>query len=249
MASSSSPGQLIAVIGRGHAGTRVLSHTFYASGVFMGRTLSSRGDTVPGDDMYAACRIISKYVRWTGGLSWNFDELHTMPIKAKFERLVQRYLQYVLSAEAPNRGWKLPETTLAFPWIVRMFPAAKYVHIVRDPRDGLLKRHKNTDDLRQFNVRGPELDDELAQRVASWKYQHDIVKATPRPEHFISVRFEDLVLDHESTMQQLEDFLGIPLARIVIDRTRVGQWKADDRRLVPYVAPLADDMRELGYEL
>lgn len=246
---ASSPQQLIAVIGRGHAGTRILSHTFYASGVYMGHKLSDKGDTLPPDDMYAACRIISKYVHWTGGLTWNFDELHTMPIKAKFEDLVRRYLQYVLGAERANRGWKLPETTLAYPWIVRMFPEAKYVHIVRDPRDGLLKRHKNTDDLRQFNVPGPKLDDELAQRVESWKYQYDIVEATPPPEHFLSVRFEDLVLDHESTMRRLEDFLGIPLARIVIDQTRVGQWKAGDQRLVPYVAPLADEMREMRYEL
>lgn len=245
---SSPPRQLITVIGRGHAGTRILSHTLYASGVYMGHLLSSRGDTVPGDGMYAACRIVAKHVRWTGDLSWDFDELHTMPIDKKFEELVHNYLRYVLSAEVPNRGWKLPETTLAYPWIARMFPDAKYVHIVRDPRDGLLKQHKNTDDLRQFDVRYPKSRDVLAQRVASWKYQYDIVKATPRPGNFITVRFEDLVLDHEATMQKLEGFLDIPLARIIIDRTRVGQWKSD-QRLVPYMAPLTDDMRELGYEL
>jgi hypothetical protein len=197
--------------------------------------------------MYSACRIISSHVHWTGDLTWDFGDLHQMPIDPEFEDLVRRYLRNVMCGAGPYRGWKLPETTLAYPWIVRMLPAVRYVHIVRDPRDGLLKSHRNTDDLRRCNVRCPELDDELARRVASWKYQYDIVRATPQPDHFISVKFEDLVLDHESTMQRLEDFLGIPLARIVIDKTRVGQWKTDPR-LVPYVALLADDMRSLGYE-
>jgi len=33
-----------------------------------------------------------------------------------------------------------------------------------------------------------------------------------------------------------------------VDKTRVGHWRTD-RRFVPFVTPLADDMRELGYEI
>jgi sulfotransferase family protein len=243
-----SKGQMITVIGRGHSGTRALSHTFQASRVYMGPLLNESGDVLPANDMYEACRIIAEHIRWTGGLTWDFDKLHEMRIDPRFEDLVRHYLRGVMSGKGPNRGWKLPETTLAYPWIVRMFPTAKYVHIVRDPRDGLLKAHRNTDDLAKFDVSYPETEDEMAKRVASWKYQHEIVKATPRPQHFLSIRFEDLVLDYERTMQQLEAFLGIPLARIVMDRTRVGQWKTD-QRIVPYIGPIAGDMRELGYDV
>ena len=38
---------LITIIGRGHSGTRAMSHTLYASGVYMGRTLNRVGDKVP----------------------------------------------------------------------------------------------------------------------------------------------------------------------------------------------------------
>jgi hypothetical protein len=245
MAASSN--QLITVIGRGHSGTRILSHTFYASGVFLGRRLNSLGDTVPPHAMYSACQVIARHVSWNDGLSWGFDKLHTMSIDTEFEDFVEAYLRDLLTSEKPHRGWKLPETTLAYPWIVRMFPAAKYVHIVRDPRDCLLKRHL-TDDLARWGVNYPETTDPLEQRVASWKYQYEIVKATPQPEHFIVIRYEDLVAEHETTMRRLEGFLGIPLARIVIDRTRVGQWKSD-RRLLPHIQPLASDMRELGYDV
>ncbi len=236
---------LTTVIGRGHSGTRMLSQMFYASGVFMGNHISHRGDSLPPQAMYDACELVADHVRWTGDLSWDFSSLHAMPIDKRFEELVRTYLQSVLASTSSVRGWKLPETTLAYPWIVRMFPQAKYVHIMRDPRDGLLRPHR-TDDLSESNVPGPVIEDELDRRVASWKYQYDIVKATPRPACFLSIRYEDLVLDVELTTQRLEEFLEIPLARIVVDRTRVGQWRSD-RRLLPHIQPIAAEMGELGY--
>jgi Sulfotransferase family len=241
----SSEENLVTVIGRGNSGTRVISQSLYASGVFLGETLNDCGDTVPPGAMYKACLLIAEHVRWTGELSWDFDQLHSMEIDSEFIDLVTSYLDQVLKSSKPRRGWKLPETTLGYPWIVRMFPEIKYIHIVRDPRDCLLGSHL-TDDLKRCNVQYPETDDQFAQRVASWKYQHEIVKATPQPKHFLSIRFEDLVLDHESTMQQLEVFLGFPLARVIVEPTRVGRWKSDPR-VLPHIAPLEPDMLELRY--
>ena len=237
--------ELITVIGRGNSGTRMLAHAFLASGVFLGTTLNNSGDSLPPEPMYEACKTIARHVHWAGGLSWEFDELHTMSIDPAFEEFVLTYLADVLSSRRPQRGWKLPETTLAFPWIVRMFPSAKYVHIVRDPRDALLSGHI-TDDLSVAGIRYPRTSDKLAQRVASWKYQHEIVKATPRPAHFLSVRYEDLVLEHDATMRKLEEFLAIPLARVIVDKSRVGRWRSDPR-LLPYIGPLEGDMCECGY--
>ena len=34
----------------------------------------------------------------------------------------------VLADKSTRRGWKIPETTLAYPWIIRMFPDIKYIH-------------------------------------------------------------------------------------------------------------------------
>ena len=45
---------LITVTGRGHSGTRAMSHTLTASGVFMGEPLNTSGDLLPGDSMYEA---------------------------------------------------------------------------------------------------------------------------------------------------------------------------------------------------
>src|SRR5690606_27650709 len=132
---------LITIIGRGHGGTRAMSHTLIVSNVFMGEPLNRSGDLLPPQAMYEACRVLARSVTWQGGLNWDFSALHTMPIPEEFTDLVHEYLKKVLAAKDEHKGWKIPETTLVFPWIVRMFPEIKYIHWVRNPRDNILARH------------------------------------------------------------------------------------------------------------
>lgn len=215
---------LIITIGRGHSGTRAISHTLYASGVFMGNTINRSGDKVPPEAMYEACRIFARHVRWEGGLSWDFDALNSMDIDPAFTALVKTYLEDILGSGDRHMGWKLPETTLALPWIVRLFPDARYIYWIRDPRDSILGRHI-TDDLSDFGIQYPPADDERHQRAISWKYQYELVKAAPKPRHWLPVRFEDFVLRQEETLRKLEEYLEMPLARIVVRPKSVGRWR------------------------
>ena len=218
---------LITVIGRGHSGTRAISQTLYASGVYMGSTLNPSGDKVPPEAMYDACRVMGSRVKWNGGLSWDFAPLHTMEIDREFKALINTYLEDVVSNQSTNKGWKIPETTLVYPWIVRMFPDIKYIHWIRDPRDCILGRHI-TDDLHCFGVDYPASNNVRSRRAISWQYQYELVKSTPKPKNYILVRFEDFILKHEETLQRLEHFLGIRLARIIVRRESIGRWKTDN---------------------
>src|SRR5215510_10414346 len=101
---------MITVIGRGHSGTRAISHTLYTSDVYMGSLLNPSGDLVPPEEMYEACRVLAKHIQWLGGLAWRFDELHTMEIEPEFTRLIESYLSSVLKSRAKHKGWKIPET-------------------------------------------------------------------------------------------------------------------------------------------
>ena len=235
---------LVTIIGRGHGGTRAISHTLSESGVYMGAQLNRSGDLVPAEDLYEACRVMSRHVVHLGGLKWDFSKLHTMRIDPEFKRLVESYLASVLASEAENRGWKLPETTLIYPWIVRMFPDIKYIHWTRDPRDSILGAHL-TDDLASFGVPYEKMDDVRLMRAISWKYQREIVKATPPPKHTIDVRFEDFVLKQDETLARVEAFLGIVLDKIEVNPEAVGRWKTDEGR--HDFDFLRDDMKELGY--
>ena len=119
---------LITIIGRGHSGTRAISHTLYGSGVFMGRTINASGDMVPPGDMYDACRVFAKQVRWLGDLNWDFSAAHEAEIDPEFTELIKRYLEPVLA----RRGLHLAT------WTRRAFDTVE-----RDPRkvsDRLLRR-------------------------------------------------------------------------------------------------------------
>ena len=61
------------------------------------------------------------------------------------------------------------------------------------------------------------------------------------------VRFEDFVLRQEETLARLESFLGIPLARIPVNREAVGRWRTDTE--TNYFNFLEPAMREYGYAL
>jgi hypothetical protein len=239
---------LITVIGRGHSGTRAMSHTLSASGVFMGAPLNESGDLLPPQDMYDACRVLARYVEWKGGLGWDWSALHTMKIPQEFTDLIQRYLISVRENPSEHKGWKIPETTLVFPWIVRLFPEVKYIFWIRDPRDCIVGRHL-TDDLNDFGIPYPPADDLRLKRAISWKYQYDLVRATPKPAHWIEVRLEDFILKQEETLGRLEAFLDVPLARIPVKPEVIGRWKQDREsggmNEFPFFIPA---MKEYGYD-
>ena len=237
---------MVTVIGRGHSGTRAMSHTLSASGVFMGCPQNPSGDLLPPDAMYEACRVMARYVRWQGGLEWDFSALHTMEIPGEFRRLIESYLRVVLDSPAPHRGWKIPETTLVYPWILRLFPEIKYIFWIRDPRDCILGPHL-TDNLADFGVPYPSTDDARLRRAISWQYQFNLIKATPRAAHWIEVRFEDFVLRQAETLARLERFLGLPLARIPARAEAVARWQRETKPC--NFDFLATALHEYGYDV
>jgi len=242
---------MITIIGRGHSGTRAISHTLMSSGVFMGSVINESGDMLPPEDLYDACRVMAKYVVHLGNNQWDFSPLHSMPIDSAFEFLVKRYLRHVLARKEP-RGWKLPETTLIYPWIIRMFPDIDYIFWVRDPRDSILGAHI-TDDLSDFGVpyeQPPLIDgkpDVLMKRAISWKYQRDIVRATPAPKKCMQVRFEDFVLKQYEVQARLEEFLSMPLGKIIMRPEAVGRWKTSSEDFSRFDPLFRQDMIEQGY--
>jgi len=237
---------VITIIGRGHSGTRAISHTLYASGVYMGKSLNPSGDLIPPQAMYEACRVFGQYVKWNGDLSWDFSEVHSMEIPDEFKRLLDTYLESVIDHKKPLKGWKIPETTLVYPWIVRLYPEMEYVFWIRNPRDCILGGHV-TDDMRRFGIDYPETEDERHRRAISWKYQYDLVKSTPKPEKWIEVRFEDFVNQQDETLGRLEKFLGIPLGRIIVRPDAVNRWEKDDG--INYYDFFEPAMQEYNYEI
>jgi hypothetical protein len=127
-----------------------------------------------------------------------------------------------------------------------MFPEIHYVFWLRNPRDCILGQHI-TDDLSNFGIEYPHTDDVRLRRAISWKYQYDIVRATPKPEKWIEVRFEDFVRQQDATLKRLEDFLEIPLGRIITREDAIDRCKTD--KGVNYFDFFEPAMREYSYEI
>ena len=140
---------LVTIIGRGHSGTRAISQTLSESGIYMGEPLNESSDLIPPHDMYEACRVFAKYVTYSGNMIWDFSKVLNMDPDPTFVKLIESYLSSVLSSKSINKGWKIPETTLVYPWIIKMFPDAYFIQWVRDPRDCTIGGHI-TDDLNDF---------------------------------------------------------------------------------------------------
>lgn len=236
---------MVTIIGRGHSGTRSISHTLSASGVYMGEPLNNSGDLVPPNDMYDACRIFGQYVSYKGNMEWDFSRVLEMDPDPEFVRLIERYLHSVLDSKAENKGWKIPETTLCYPWIIKMFPDIKYIHWVRDPRDCVLGIHV-TDDLSTFNIPYDHTDNVYLRRATSWKYQRELMQATPDPKNVIRVRFEDMVFHQDEVLEKVGDYLGVKLAKIPMRTDSVGRYKTTDEPCM--FDFFKEDLDECGYE-
>ena len=237
---------MVTVIGRGHSGTRAMSHTLSASGVYMGEPLNDSGDLIPANAMYDACRVLAKHVKWHGGLNWDFKALYRDPIPEEFTILIRQFLTTVLSTQSEHSGWKLPETTLVYPWIMRMFPEMKYIFWIRNPRDCIIGGHI-TDDMGNFGIEYPKTEEYRMRRAISWKYQYDLIHASPKARQWIEIRFEDFILRQEETLVRLEAFLGIPLARVPVKPEAVDRWKHDEG--VNYFDFFKPAMLQYGYDI
>lgn len=216
--------QLIVVIGRGHGGTRAIARTLQESGVFMGEPLNESYDLIPPDSMYEANCIFAQHVKHLGSNQWDMSAALALEPPAEFVALVEEYLKSVLKSDAPGVGWKLPQTVLCFPWIVKMFPDAYYIHWVRDIDDACFRGHP-LGWLKRFGIESETTADVTAARRIQWHYNEWVVATTPQPENFITIRFEDFVCAQDQTLKTLEQFLQLPLVRIPVDPKAVGRFK------------------------
>jgi hypothetical protein len=166
-----------------------------------------------------------------------------------------------------KRRWaeKTPKNILRIDYLLRLFPRAQFIHVIRDPRDihcsVVEKAEAGTPQWRSITPEDTARD--WTRRIrCGLRWRHDV-------KRYREVRYEDLVQDPACAMRDLLSFLGEPWDDQVIagnelppdDRipavarpvfsTSVGRWHrdlaADDLQQIEDIAgPL---MGELGYEL
>lgn len=219
---------MIIVIGRGHSGTRTIAQTLFTSNVYMGATVNSACDLISPDvdieELNILLRTIGYNILRRSETEWDFGAPNNMSVPTRARLILGEYLQGVLNHEGLS-GFKIPQLTLLYPWLLKLYPDAKYIHMVRDPRDAILGNHGGGGNLGRIGI--PDVTSKNIQyrRAVSYKYHFDIVDQSPRPNNWIAIRFEDFVLRQEQELSKLEDYLDMKLSRIIVRPESVGRWK------------------------
>jgi hypothetical protein len=111
---------------------------------------------------------------------------------------------------------KTPVNVVHMPTLARVFPEARFIHLIRDGRDVALS-YLDAD----FGVNS------VAESAIYWQRFVKIGRRDGRrlgPERYREIRYEDLVEDPESSLRSLCDFVALPFDRGMLSYHR----RADD---------------------
>jgi len=113
------------------------------------------------------------------------------------------YACYAAAAGRPGArllGDKNPHYSLFAAELGRLFPAARFVHVVRDPRDN----------VRSFQEVPFDLQGTAALAYRWLRYNREVLRAAAAaPDRFLRVRFEDLVAAPEPELRRIAAFLEL----------------------------------------
>jgi len=145
-----------------------------------------------------------QFTRWNTNLYPCYQEAFRLPKKdrslAKIIEII--YKQYIRDNNPTAVMWgdKTPYNTLYLNWIHKLYPRAKYVHMLRDGRDAVSSQINN---LNNTNI-----------EYACWRWKTSIEMAQKLggkvgKNSFLEIRYESLVHDTKSEVEQICTFLGI----------------------------------------
>lgn len=126
-------------------------------------------------------------------------------------------------------------------YIKKWFPLAKYIYIIRDPRDNYLSKWKKSN----YKLK-------VEQFCYDWKnsvHQIDLLKDS----EFILLRYEDLVVDVKSSMEKISNFLKIDFHESLLVPTRNGSdWSGNsmfgDNQRTVHSAPINRYKKKLSVD-
>jgi len=131
-------------------------------------------------------------------------------------------------------GWKLPPHVFYTPFFQKIWPELRCVHMVRDGRDMALSSNQN-----QLGYLGPialapeeQFLPETERSLLLWQRLNlELSQQADEQfsEHYLCLRYEDLISRPEETIQQLFDFLEIDKSasdytRFIKEPLQVSRW-------------------------
>jgi len=164
---------------------------------------------------------------------------------------------------------KMPMNLVLMGLIHRLFPGARYVLVIRDPRDVCLSCFMQTFDINDATRHFFDLDS----TAAYYRQCMSVVSLTREklPLEILAVRYEDLVADPVGESRRMLDFAGLPWDGRVMEFHRgsrehltqtpsykqvsrpiysssIGRWRRYASKMKPVLPELDEFVRQFGYE-
>ncbi len=118
---------------------------------------------------------------------------------------------------------KLPLNSVFMPLIRRLFPSAKFIYALRDPRDVVLSCFMQTFTLNEGMRHFLSLEETASYYAAVMQVGLDSLDRLPEAAH--RIRYEDVVADTEKEARRLLEFLGLEWEPRVLDFQQTARAK------------------------
>lgn len=174
----------------------------------------------------------------------------------RYERFVQQIFDlYAQRAGKPLAGDKTPGYVRRMRRIHELWPRARFLHIVRDPRDVCLSMLDWRSGERTAGQYGTWSIDPVVSTALYWRYSVALGReagAQLGPGLYREVRYEDLVCASEDELNGICRFLELPYAQEMasfhVGRTRRKAGRSSKAQWLPPTAGLRDWRSQLASE-
>ncbi len=140
-----------------------------------------------------------------------------LPAAPSFAQVIDGlYSAYAENRRKQRYGDKTPLYMQHLDLLARVFPDARYVHIVRDGRDAALSFLAMTRRPR-FNVSRPR---GLADFAAAWRREILAARRFGRDHPYFELRYEELVTEPEAHLREVCAFLGLEYQAAMLEYHR-----------------------------
>lgn len=223
----------IIITGRGGSGTRLLSKLMQGIDIFLGNEINETEDSIewvgPIYDLVVNRRSLK---------NGSFNERHINRLRENAKNILT-----IKELNSGLWGFKLPETMLCIPELLKAFPNAKIIHLVRHPVSISMRRSHMTSRFNNsigktvlhdaythfgFDVDSISEKEEYFNNAISWAYQLQLltnfVSDSSPKQHFLHVKYEEIITNPARVLNSILDYLNMDnqnIPELNIDLNRV----------------------------
>ena len=171
--------------------------------------------TVDVQELVEDLRRLPTLVEW--GLAPESVARRLRPGMAPGEAITAIFAAYAAERHKPWWGDKTPLYMQSLPTLERLFPGARFVHLIRDGRDAALSVLAVPEGIMTAGWGHPR---DAAGFACQWATEVRAARALGErvgPGHYLEVRYEALVADPEAELRRVCAFLGLEYDEAMLD--------------------------------